>query len=195
MPYLKQQIELVVNELRATALSDDRFQNGRFESIANDVARTNDNGGIEVFPASINNNNEVIEVTVDDTYPIIVYNKVIRTQHFIPNKDYAGYRGTRTFVKMIVYGKRSALNITQEQLAAVIEVNFPESINSSKIKDLKLSNMSVTITDTNLNSIQVFNEEYKGFQFCLSENDLYFSINYQIEATFQKGCFKICDCK
>ena len=103
MPYLKQQIELVVNELRATALSDVRFQNGRFEAIANDVARTNDSGGIEVFPASINNN-EVTEVTVDDTYPIIVYNRVMRTQHFIPNKDYAGYRGTRTFVKMIVYG-------------------------------------------------------------------------------------------
>lgn len=194
MPYLKQQIELVVNEIRATALSDSRFQSGRFEAIANDVSRTTESESIEVFPAVINEHFEAVPVVVDDTYPIIIYNKILRKQHFKPAKDYVGYKGVRTLVKMVVYGKRSALKITQEQLAAIIEMNFPEVIKHSKFAHLKLSSINVTLIDTNLNSAQVFSEEYKGFQFLLSDNDLYFSINYQIETAFQKGCINICDC-
>lgn len=194
MPFLKEQIEIVVNEIRAAALSDSRFQSGRFEAIATDVSRTTEGEAIEVFPAVINEHFEAVPVVVDDTYPIIIYNRIMRKQHFKPNKDYPGYKGVRTLVKMVVYGKRSALNLTQEQLAAIIEINFPEEINRSKFSHLKIQSINVTTIDTNLNSMQVFNEEYKGFPFFFSDNDLYFSINYQIETTFRKGCLNICDC-
>jgi hypothetical protein len=54
--------------------------------------------------------------------------------------------------------------------------------------------MLVTLQGSNLLSAQVFNEEYKGFPLFLAPEDIFFSIAYQVETRFRKGCFEICDC-
>lgn len=199
MPFLKQQIEIINAELRGEVLSDKRFQSGRFESIAVDVSRLNANGGIETFPAIMSSNYEAQEIVVNDTYPVIIYHKVLNKAY--ANSPAAGNYGDgnrhmveKVDAKMVVYGKYAALKLSAEQLEALLATGFPDAIAKTKIAPLKLDNMSVTLTGSNLNAAAVFQEEYKGFDLFLAPEDILFSMRYSIESRFRKGCFNICDC-
>ncbi len=202
MPFLKQQIELINEALKQTALADARFQSGRYETIAVDVSRktTQGNNGavtIETFPAVMSPDYEAQEITVDDTYPIIIYHKIL-SKKYAPDKVEFGSRNKYvteiTGMKMVMYGKYATLKLTREQLEALITANFPDVIDRSCIQPYKLDNMIVTLQGSNMNTAAVFQEEYKGIPLFLAPEDILFSINYLIETRYRKGCFEICDC-
>ena len=199
MPFLKQQIEIINSELLERSLKDARFQSGRFESIAVDVSRDAGEGKIETFPAIMNNNYEATPITVDDTYPIMIYHKIFSKVYSAENKGNFGdgnnYMIEKADCRMVVYGKYAALKLTAEQLEALITSGFPSGIAKSKIAAYKLDNMTVTLTGSILNAAVVFQEEYKGFDLFLAPEDILFSVRYNIESRFRKGCFTICDCE
>lgn len=198
MPFLKQQIELVNDALRAGALSDSRFQNGRYEAIAVDVSRINDGDKIETFPAIMNDNYEPVEVVVSDTYPIVIYHKILSKRYQVAQGTNFGDNNKAMVelveAKMVVYGKYAALRLTTEELEAVIASGFPDVIAKSKLAPYKIDSMNVTLQSSNYNAAQVFQEEYKGFELFLSAEDIFFSVRYSIESRYRKGCFTICDC-
>lgn len=96
---------------------------------------------------------------------------------------------------MVVYGKRSALNLRAEQLEAIITTGFPDVISKQAISEYNLQSMIVTLQSSNMSALSVFNEEFKGFDPFVSNEDIYFSIAYKIETKYRKGCFGLCDCK
>ena len=203
MPFLNQQIQIINNALTGAALSDARFQAGRFEAIAVDVSRKDANtGSIQTFPAVMDKNYEAQEITVDDTYPIIIYHKILSKAYAFdknptgPNQygDSNRYVNETTSVKMVVYGKYAPLKLTREQLEALITSNFPDSIAPVTIQPLKLDNMVVTLKGSDLNSARVWQEEYKGIPLYLAPEDILFSVMYSIDTRFRKGCINICDC-
>jgi hypothetical protein len=55
--------------------------------------------------------------------------------------------------------------------------------------------MTITATPTgsNLEKIDVFNQEFKNVDPCLREDECFIQIDYNIESEFEKSCFKICD--
>jgi hypothetical protein len=198
VPFIKQQIQLVNQHLLTGCLADARFQSGRIEAIAVDVSRVNTNGGIETFPAVMDTNYEAREIVTDDTYPIILYHKLLGKSYSTAATGNFG-DGNKTFiekleVKLVVYGKYAALKLTTEQLESLITTGFPDAIAKQAIAPFKLDSMSVTLTGSNLNAAQVFMEEYKGFDLFLAPEDILFSIRYSIESRFRKNCFTICDC-
>lgn len=196
MPFLKRQIEIINEELRENSLKDKRFQSGQYNAIAVDVSRNNE-GKIETFPAVMNRNYEAESVGLNDTYPIVIYHKIL-SKSYTSQVSQVGNGNKnqieKTEVKMVVYGKYSSLKMTAEELEALITVGFPDSISKSKISGLKLDSMTVTLSSSNLLSAQVFAEEYKGFDMFLSSEDILFSVKYTIETRYRKGCFDICDC-
>jgi hypothetical protein len=197
MPFLNEQINIVNNSLLTNAFADKRFKAGRFETIAVDVSRKNDNGVIETLPAVMDNNYQAREITVTDTWPIIVYHKVAGKRYSFEKGNFGNVNlrmVEQVQMKMVVYGKYAALKMTKEQLEALITTNFPDNISTSSLAPLSLDSMLVTLQGSNLVSAQVFNEEYKGFPLFLAPEDIFFSISYQIETRFRKGCFNICDC-
>jgi hypothetical protein len=203
MPFLSEQIEIINSSLQSLALSDARFSSGRFEAIAVDVSRKDaDTGAITTFPAVMDKNYEAQEITVDDTYPIIIYHKILSKEYAFdkapagPNQygDGNRYITETASVKMVVYGKYAALKLTREQLEALITSNFPDSIAPVSIQPLKLDNMVVTLKGSDLNSARVWQEEYKGIPLFLAPEDILFSIMYSIDTRFRKGCINICDC-
>lgn len=197
MPFLKEQVQIVNDALIGLVFNDARFKSGRFETLATDVSRKESDGSIKTFPAVMNENYEAIEITPDDTYPIVIYHKAVE-KVYEPDKFQAGdtqrYQVERSIVKMVVYGKYAALKLTKEQLEALITSNFPDQIPASKIQPLKLDNMTVTLRTSNLNTAQVFSEEYKGYPLFLAPEDILFSVKYSIDTKFRKGCIKVCDC-
>lgn len=196
MPFLKQQVEIVNTLLRQTALAEKRFNAGRFEALAVDVVRR-ENDKIDGFPAIMSENYEAQEITVNDTYPIIIYHKALNKQ-YKPNNFQAGNRDRFVVetvnIKMVVYAKYASVTMRQEQLEALITTNFPDQIPATYFAPLSLDNMTVVLQGSNLNSAAVWNEEYKNTELALAPEDIYFSINYQLQSNFRKGCFKICDC-
>jgi hypothetical protein len=201
MPFLNQQIQIVNNGLLNLALKDARFQAGRFETIAVDVSRKDaDTGAIQTFPAVMDKNYEAQEITVDDTYPIIIYHKILSKSYVaekVPTGQFGDgnrYVNETTSVKMVVYGKYAALKLTREQLEALITSNFPDNISPVTIQPLKLDNMAVTLKGSDLNSARVWQEEYKGIPLFLAPEDILFSVMYSIDTRFRKGCINICDC-
>jgi hypothetical protein len=196
MPFLNEQIGFVNASLQSTALADARFSAGRFEGIAVDVSRKTDSG-IETFPAVMDQNYEAQPITVDDTYSIIIYHKV-NNKTYAQEKSEFGDRNIYMIetlqVKMVVYGKYAALKLTKEELESLITSNFPDNIPASNLAPLKLDNMLVTLKGSNLNSSAVFNEEYKGIPLFLAPEDILFSVNYNVDTKYRKGCISICDC-
>lgn len=199
MPFLKQQIEIINQELRERSLKDARFQAGRYEAIAVDVSREASEGKVQTFPAIMSSNYEAQEITVDDTYPLMIYHKVFSkaysTEKLGGYGDGNNYMVERADCRMVVYGKYAALKLTAEQLEALIATGFPSAIAKTKIAAYKLDSMLVTLTGSILNSAVVFQEEYKGFDLFLGPEDILFSMRYSIESKFRKGCFTICDCE
>ena len=195
MPYLKAQIQLINSSLKKTAFADARFQNGRYEAIVYDaVIQTGDNKR-ETIPVIMDDNYLPVDISIDDTYPIVVYHRVLTSSYTLLTGAQFG-SGNPTVrqlntVKMVVYGKYGALKLTREALEALIVTNFPDNINPPPFQ---LSQMLVQFTGSNYNSRQLWNEEYQGVDFRLSAEDIFFSINYTMQSIFKKGCFKICDC-
>jgi hypothetical protein len=198
MPFLKKQIEIVNNDLLTGALSDKRFLSGRFEAIAVDVSRQTETGTFETFPAVMSKDYEAQEIAPDDTYPITIYHKVLsKTAVNVPAGNYGDSNGKRAelvTVKMVVIGKYAALQMTAEELEALIVTGLPDQIASVKLLPYKLDTMAVAYTSTNFNTAEVFAQEYRGIPLFLAPEDIMFSIQYTIGSTYRKGCFTICDC-
>jgi hypothetical protein len=198
MPFLKQQIELVVNHLKTGALKDTRFQSGRFEAIAVPVTYV-DEGKQITIPAVMDSNYEAQAVSVDDTYPLIIYNKINGKSYATePGKQYGDGNSVmveRVDVSMVVYGKYPKLKLTLEELEALIISGFPSQLAKALIAPYKLDRVTVQPVSSELNPIAVFQKEYQGVEGFLAPEDILFSIRYVIESSFRKGCFTICDCE
>lgn len=197
MPFLKQQIELVVNHLKTGALKDTRFQSGRFEAIAVPVTYV-DEGKQITIPAVMDSNYEAQAISVDDTYPIIIYHKVNGKTYAPDTNNYGNGMSAmveRVDVSMVVYGKYAKLKLTLEQLEALIIAGFPSEINKSLLAAYKLDKLTIQPISSELNPASVFQREYQGVDWFLAPEDILFSIRYTIESRFRKGCFTICDCE
>ena len=200
MPFLNEQITIVNQELQKYALADSRFQSGRYEAIANEVTREG-----KTFPCVMSKDYEAQDITVDDTYPIQIYHKVLAKRYDLNNiagqksefGDRNKYVKETVLVKMVVYGKFSSLKVTKEQLEAIITTNFPDNMDADKnvlLKSLNLDNVTYSMQNTNFISRSVWGEEYAGHEFRLAPEDIFFSVTYQIQSTFRKGCFQLCNC-
>ena len=95
---------------------------------------------------------------------------------------------------MVVSGRANIIKLTSEQLEALIANAFPDIIPAADLTDLKLDYMTVTLIGSDMNNLNVFNTEYRNIDFVPPEDLLLFSMRYQIETSWKKGCFKLCDC-
>lgn len=197
MPFLEKQIELLNKQLKATALADGRFTAGRIETIAVDCYRRNDDDKQEKFPGIIGKNFEAQEITVDDTYPVVIYHKVLQKGYQVIKDgsvgNQQGYVKETSVVKMVVYSNTKKISMKREELEALITANFPDNFPGSLIAPLKLDMVMAVLQNTNFNTSGLWQEEYT-IPLKLAPEDIYFSITYQLQSQWRKGCFKICDC-
>ena len=188
MPFLKEIINKVNNSLKANAINDKRFATARIEGITRSIERHN-GAIVEVFPVALTDNFEFKDVSIDDTYPLIIYHKILNNSY--QQKDSDRNYICKTDVKMVVYGKIGKLNITSEQLEAVISMNFPTILDKN---GTGVDSIFIRLSSSEMDSQKVFNEEYRNIMYRLCENDILISFRYSIETNFKKGCFNICEC-
>lgn len=202
MLYIKEMVEIVNSILRATSLREKKYQSGRYESLAVEVTRktTGESGNtvMETFPAVVNSTTgEQTAVSPDDTYPITIYSKISGCSFVKQEKQYGnGDKNIiqRADMKMVVFGKRSALQMSAEELAAQIYAGFPDSVSSNYYAGVNIDSMHVFVTQMNMVQSAVFSEEFRGRELFISADDIYFSIRYTIESRHRKNCFATLEC-
>ena len=195
MPYLEQIATEINNTLKATSLKDKRFFGGRFEAIATQamVSKTDSN---EVFiPLVVNDRGEYLEVILDDSYPISIYHRVLSNNYSFDATDGYGRDKKKqrctTIMLMCVMAFRNQIKISKEDLEAQIVVNFPLG-NTPNLLVKPLQTNTISVIDSNMDSLSVFQSEFKGLEVKLNQENILFSIRYKIESTYYTGCFHIC---
>lgn len=201
MPFLNQLCIVVNQELLKSALKEQRFQGGRFEGLANESTSEG-----KTRPVIMNRDYEAQEISVDDTFPIQIYHKILAKRYELNNiagqrsefGDRNKYVKETVLAKMVIYGKYSKLKVTKEELEAIITTNFPDNMdaaNNALLTALNLDNVTYAMQATNFISKSVWAEEFSGHEYRLAPEDIFFSITYQIQSTWRKGCFQLCNCE
>ena len=197
MPFQSAIIDIINSQILTNTLCDSRFANGSVNGIAYDGTEI-DSNGIRVYPVVYDLTGNGSKVNPDDTYPIQIYHKILNKTYQVSASS-VGSRSNvvteRTDVKMVVAGWTSRLQLTQEDLEALIASNFPDQIAPALYTPLRLQRLVVTLQSSVLDRAQVYREEYRGIPYQVRPEQILFSIRYQIESTYKKGCFIITDCQ
>ena len=199
MPFTSSIIDIINTEIQTYSLCGSAFAGGAFYGIAYDGTDV-DTGSTRVYPVVLNPDlsGNGTKVNPDDTYPIQIYHKILN-KSYQAKPSSVGSRSNvvseKTDVKMVVAGWTNLLGMTQEDLEALITSNFPDQIDASLYTPLRLQNLVVTLQSSVLDKAQVYAQEYKGIPYQVKPEQILFSIRYQIESTFKKGCFIINDCQ
>lgn len=131
-------------------------------------------------------------VGIDDKYPVIVYHRILSMSSKIDAKG--GYGNAvgdvvNTYsMTMVVFLQHEKAGKYPDELILQIQANMPDTMRMPPYKNIK-----ITFTGANLDSQSVWSQEYRtGTAYRLKSDQFLFKINYNIETTFSKGCFKEC---
>jgi hypothetical protein len=91
-------------------------------------------------------------------------------------------------LSMVVFLDRSKSSMYPDEFLLFAQANFPERLSLEPYKTVV-----PTFVSAALDSMQVYKQEYVASDtYRLKEDQFFFKINYSIETTFSKGCFKRC---
>lgn len=192
MSFIKPIVQTINQQLNAKLLSDNKYADKWIIGIAQSLPVYADKA-LQLIPSYVDNNGESIYVGPDDTYDYIAYHRV---NSWTPTKaNLKSYGDTKAvdanIVRMsyVVFGRRDRLQMSNDELAFLIQMNFNESVDKTLLDSLQLKTCNINITDIILNDLQVFKEEFQGVEFFLKPEQFLFKINYTIESAFIKKCF------
>ncbi|MBS1624566.1 MAG: hypothetical protein JST83_11135 [Bacteroidetes bacterium] len=200
MPFTSTLIQIINDHLSAHCLCDARFSTGLMAGIAHDATRRDDDrNAIVQYPVLVDLNGEGTDISISDTYPITIYHRIgSKTYTTKPAGSYGNRQNEvteKTDVKLVVAAWSNRISLSQEDLEALITSNFPDTIAADQYAGYQLSRVAAVLQGSNLNREQVWKEEYKGIPYDLKPEQILFSIKYQIEADYKKGCFKLLECQ
>lgn len=194
MPLLSNIVSNINSQIQAK-LPSVEFQMAQYNGITIPITKTLKDDKTSTFPAvRIANTKDAKAVLLDDKFNLVIYHKLLgNTYSVVENEDYGDdYSVIKqvTTMQMVVWAQSSKVGFLAEH-------ELESAISGAIFGAMKLKpffSLFVAPTSTNYDKNALFNQEYKGVSNILQNDHLYFSINYTIESTFEKGCFSICDC-
>jgi len=196
MPYLDKIVSQINTDLLAGPLSNKRFAGGRVENIAVQVKLDYEDKAAVYVPVVYRSSGEYREVTFDDSYPLTIYHRTLSNTY--KPIDGQGVGATKrkwlatSQMLMCVMAFRDQIKTDKETLEAAIVTNFPFG-NNANYKIAPLQTCIVTVLQTDMDSLAVFLQEFKGVNVELNPEKIIFLVKYKIESTYYEGCFNICD--
>ena len=95
---------------------------------------------------------------------------------------------------LIAIGSRKLIRLTPEELEAMIVAAMPSTIKKSTLVPYKLNSCQVTPTNSVVDPVTVYLQEYKRETYELPPNALMIRVNYNINSAYNTACFNLCDC-
>lgn len=188
MRYLNDIVCEINDELRRVMPS-----NSKFAPIATQMMRKGNNG--KIFPSYVDNYGEGKYVGPEDDYDAIVYHRV---NSLVPGRilstwgDGKSLEAIAAKMQLVAFGRRDKIKMSGDEMALKILASIPPKVSSPLISKLNFRSVEVKTADSNINSLQVFQEEFPDSGFFLKPEQFLIRINYTIESVFLKGCFKTC---
>lgn len=131
-------------------------------------------------------------VGIDDVYPVRIYHRLNSMSSTIkPGTGMGrvvGDQANTYQLSMVVFLDRPKANMYPDEFLLYLQVNFPERMALEPYKSIVML-FGSAVFDSQL----VYRQEYVASDtYRLKEDQFFFKINYSIETTFSKGCFKKC---
>ncbi|HEV2352836.1 MAG TPA: hypothetical protein VGR89_01225, partial [Puia sp.] len=130
MPFLDTIVSLINQGLQVDSLSDKRFATAEIYGIAVGVARDKVKGsGRESIPCIYQDGGEARYIGIDDTAPLILYHKLVRSTTVAETADRQFGDGQKriknsAFLYMVVYADRNRVRLSPDELEALITVGL-----------------------------------------------------------------------
>lgn len=197
MPSIEIAINLFNAYWKSALWGNVRFANGLIAGLAHKCIGSEQSNADKVFPV-IYQNGEPFNIGLDDTYPIIVYHRQASPARYERTTSQFG-DGDNTVrrvisMRMVVFGKRSVLDLTPENLETMIILASPTNAEPSDLVGTSIDNLSLEITGSDMDAQTVFGEEYSGIEYPISPDEFLFKIEYNLGMEFRKDCIDPCDC-
>lgn len=193
MPFLDSITQIINNQLKASTLSDSRFQRGAFIQIVNLIPREEGEGTINIPTRIEDIDGNEREMSFDDTYPFMIYHRVESITH--ADGDFRGDRILKretANMLAVVFGDRNVLMLPQEQLITGVIAGFPTEISLAQKQAWNLSTAEIETGAVNDNPRTVYAAEVGG-PYPLKPNNILFSVNYTIMTEYDPSCIDICN--
>ena len=133
-------------------------------------------------------------IGVDDTYPAMVYHKLLSiASTTIPRSAYGDNEVNlqNTYqMAMVIYINEKKTGFLPEELYTLIQSSITGVLKAESYKSMR-----VGVSSAILNDAQVWTQEYGQSPYKLSGPQRLFQINYSIIAVFDKNCIAIPNCK
>lgn len=195
MSYLATIIDYINDQLVTEVLSNAKYENKQINGLCQLLPRALGNDKIEIIPSYVSESGEAVYVGPDDDYSLMIYHRVNTIT--VGKANLSTYGDNRQMdaniarMSMVVFGVRNELQMTNDELAVIIQASTPQAATREVLTTLDFRACNININEIILNDMQVFSEEYQNsVSFFLKPEQFLFKINYSIESTFLKGCFK-----
>lgn len=131
-------------------------------------------------------------VGIDDVYPIRIYHRLNSMTSAIKQGTgmgrSAGDQANTYQLSMVVFLDNPKSNLYPDEFLLFAQANTPERLSIEPYKSVV-----TTFGSAVFDSLLVYRQEYVTSEtYRLKEDQFFFKINYSIETTFSKGCFKKC---
>lgn len=169
--------------------------NSKLAPIATQMVRTGVKSS-KVFPSYVDDHGEARYVGAEDDFDVIIYHRALQ---LLPGKIISSWGDGKAFevlqakMTMVVFGRRNILKMAGDDMAMRLVTGFPTKASPALINKLNFRSVEFKPTDSNINSLQVFSEEYPDSELFLKPEQFLIRINYTIESVFLKGCFNPCE--
>lgn len=181
--YLDKLLCLLNDKLKA---ANQNYSGGRYFGLAYPVVRDNK----QTFPTILES--EPVYIGADDAYPITVYHRI--TGKIIYSKERFKVQTATVPITMVVFGVRGKLNQTAQEVEAQIISLFPDRFLKTEITPYPgITGISFSNVSSNLMPTEVFAQEYKGVDYNITSEYIYFSVSYTLSIDFQKDCLELCE--
>lgn len=200
MPFLETIVSLINSGLQKTVLSDKRFATGDYNGIAIPVYREKPGASATIrqtLPCVYIAGQDPKYVGIDDTYPIIIYHRLLRNNTQPWDKQFGDgnkFLKAKATMIMIVYADRSRIGISQDDLESLILSGMVDEIPKTQYQSMGVTSLLVTHQETSFNAQAVFAQEYQNADFFLKPESILFQITYIVDSQYRKDCLPICGC-
>jgi hypothetical protein len=131
-------------------------------------------------------------VGIDDVYPARIYHRLNSLNSSIKAGTGVGRSvgdNVNTYqLSMVVFLDKPKAHMYPDEFLLFAQANTPERLTIEPYKSVVIAFGSAAF-----DSLSVYRQEYiSSDTYRLKEDQFFFKINYSIETTFSKGCFKRC---
>jgi hypothetical protein len=131
-------------------------------------------------------------VGIDDVYPVRIYHRLNSMTSAIKTGTgtgrSAGDQANTYQLSMVVFLDKPKAKLYPDEFLLYAQANTPERLTVEQYKSV-----TTTFGSAVFDSLLVYRQEYiSSDTYRLKEDQFFLKINYSIETTFSKGCFKRC---